>query len=329
MTTNACVTGASGFIGRALALKLQAQGFSVNGIVRDPTCGFKAGQGVRVFLGDVLYPRTLERAMHRCDVVYHCAALGAGTLKDCREVNVDGTANVIRSARAAGVKRVVHVSSTAVYGDVSAPVVDESFAHCTDGNAYSQSKAEGERTALGLAAQLSLECAVAQPTCVHGPGSPVWTLMFFDRVKHNRVHLIDQGKGLCNLVYAGDVVETLMRLAEAPEAVGERFIVNGQERITWGAFLSALARLCGKEPPRACSKAQARLLAFRGLYARLIRKPAVVEMVDFRLMTGRTFYSAAKLERRLGFAPRTTLSAAMAEVLAWLTASHLLMARKN
>jgi dihydroflavonol-4-reductase len=118
MTT--LVTGATGFIGRHLVERLRAGGCSVRALVRPGSAASALhDMGVRICPGDLRDPASVERAVSGCRQVFHLAAVihGPGATRSrLRQVNVEGTENVARCCRKAGVERLVVTSSVAVYG---------------------------------------------------------------------------------------------------------------------------------------------------------------------------------------------------------------------
>jgi nucleoside-diphosphate-sugar epimerase len=254
----------------------------------------------------------------------HCA-FGAGDLAEARRVNVDGTRLVVEAAAAAGVRRVVHVSSMAVHARPLPPVLTETHPLVRDGDAYSVSKAEGERVALERGAALGVEVVVVRPTLVYGPRSPLWTVSFVERVRHEEVRSIDRGAGLANLVHVDDHVDALLAAAAAPGVAGEAFLVSGPEAVAWSEYLGALARLCAKPPPAPLPVWRARLARHVSRVAGVMMgRPPRVTTVDLQEMTRRTRVSTAKAERLLGWYPRISLADGIARTEPWLRAAgHL------
>src|SRR5262249_3073922 len=152
---------------------LTARGIPVRVLCRHPFGNGNGTNGVERVQGDVTRPETLARAVAGCDVVFHCA-WGGASLADARRVNVDGTRHVIEAAAAAHVRRIVHLSSMAVHGNVRKAELTEEAPLVDRGDAYSVSKAEGERLALELGRTRGVEVVALRPSLVYGPGSPFW-----------------------------------------------------------------------------------------------------------------------------------------------------------
>ena len=327
----AFVSGASGFIGSRLARRLVAEGIHVHGLARDPIKGESlVAKGVRVFYGDVTIPDTLVAALAGCDLVFHCAAAGGGTPEQAWATNVDGTRNVLECAKRSGVSRVVHISSVAVYGQGLPPVVDESQPYAEHGASYTLSKAEGERLALGLGPEMGLEVSVVQPTCVYGPGSPTWTMRFFEKVRDEQIVLVDDGAGICNLVYVDDLIDALLLAAECDAAVGERLIISGQKPVTWREYLGHFARMCNKPVPPSLPLWRARL-QFQVMiwHFRATRRPMKFDWSDVQLMCNRTTFSIAKARKILGYQPKVDFDEGMARTARWLQEQGYLVDRTD
>src|SRR5579859_5044706 len=109
------VTGANGFIGGALVLRLLEQGRYVRAMCRNPMNGqYLTEHGAEVVAGDVQDFDTVCRYARGCDLVFHVAAVGSGSAAVHYRVNVQGSENVARAAVKAGALRLVHISSVAV-----------------------------------------------------------------------------------------------------------------------------------------------------------------------------------------------------------------------
>ena len=146
---------------------------------------------VTVVRGDVTSPADLEAAVQGCDVVFHCAYGTSGSQKHRAWVNTEGTRRVLAAAQAAGVKRIVYLSTLMVYGQTDDGDLDETAPRRRFGNPYSDSKLEAERIALSS----GLPVAVLQPTAVYGPWGGVWTETVLKSLRTGRQILINGGDG--------------------------------------------------------------------------------------------------------------------------------------
>lgn len=313
------VTGAGGFLGSALVRRLAAADVPTRALVRRGLTGgaLDAAPYVERVRGDVVDPASLPAAVAGCDVVFHCA-WGGDTLDAARRVNVDGTRHVLEAAAAAGVRRVVHLSSMAVHGPRPPHWLREDAPLVRDGDAYAISKAEGERLAFARGAALGVEVVALRPSLIYGPGAPVWVLGYCERVRRGEVVLVDGGRGLANLVYLDDVVEALWAAATQPVA-GQAFLVSGAAPITWREYLGYFAAMSGAPLPPARPAWRARLeLQWSRVYATLAERPRRLREMDVTLMTQRTVVRIDRARRLLDWRPQVDVAEGMARCEHWL-----------
>jgi nucleoside-diphosphate-sugar epimerase len=170
--TRALVTGATGKVGGAVARALLARGDEVRALVRDPERAARLlPDGVELVKGDVTDPAWIEGAVTGCELVFNAMGLPEQWSADpdiFDRVNARGTENVIRAARAAGVRRVVHTSTIDVFHAERGARFDESrVADYPKGTLYERSKQRAEE--LALAARGDMELVICNPAGVYGP----------------------------------------------------------------------------------------------------------------------------------------------------------------
>ncbi|MFZ2517884.1 MAG: NAD-dependent epimerase/dehydratase family protein, partial [Anaerolineae bacterium] len=171
------VTGANGFIGGHLCEHLQQAGAQVRGLVRSlPRAAWLADQGISLIEGGLDEPAVLARAVDGCAAVIHTAAW-TGVPDDPalgEAVNVTGAEAVLQAALTAGVARVIHFSSVAVYGVNASPLIDETASTPLVGQAYPDSKIHAEAVVRRLAAA-GLDTVIVRPASTYGPRGTAWT----------------------------------------------------------------------------------------------------------------------------------------------------------
>ena len=226
------VTGATGFLGRYIVDVLLARGAHVIGVVRNPgRVPDLAARGVELRQAELAERDRLARGFAGAQAVVSNAALFSlrnRSWEDHHRANIQGTENVFGALAEAAVKRVVHVSSVAVYR-AHGPRVAEDAPQLT--NAYSVSKALSEQLAWRLAARYGLELTAVRPCAIYGAFDPNFTAVFRRlvgfplTVMPALMHL--------PLVYAGDVAEAIARALERPASVGRAYNVTGDQATMW------------------------------------------------------------------------------------------------
>jgi predicted dehydrogenase/nucleoside-diphosphate-sugar epimerase len=247
------VTGASGFLGARLVETLVGgAGANVLALTRSlnhqPRLSRLPNQLFDAAYVDLLDPQRLEMLLTGVDTVVHCAYGSSGTLEEQWRTTVVGTANVIQACRAAGVKRLVYVSSISVYQPE--PHVTERTGYIpvkSDDLLYDQQKLLAENAVL-QAVDAGLDAVVVQPTTIYGPFGPLWTTAPLKRLASTPDLLPAAGQGqdgICNAVFVDDVVQALVKASVVPGAAGQRVIVSGPEPITWGRLFDGYRAMLG------------------------------------------------------------------------------------
>jgi nucleoside-diphosphate-sugar epimerase len=241
------ITGATGFIGGRLAEVAYGQGLSVTGLVRTWSHAARLSRlPVRMAGGDILQPESLREAMTGCDVVFHCAVDRGISGRAHRRSSIQGTTNVMQTALEIGVKRVVHLSSAAVYSYRPGPdAVTEEGAYRYSGDAYCDGKIEAEKVALRYHHEHGLPVTVLRPTIVYGPFG-FWTVDTVHILREGRMVLVNGGTGICNCLYVDNLVQAMLLAAEHEQAVGEVFHISDAQPVTWREFIEAHAHALGE-----------------------------------------------------------------------------------
>ena len=319
-----CVTGGAGFIGSHVVRRLRELGREVRCLVlpNDPA-PLLDGLGVTRIDGDVLDPASLDKAMDGCELVIHLAAVYALWLPDPTimfRVNVDGTRNVLKAARRAGVKRVVYTSSIAAVGTLPA----HGFANETTAfdswdiaDDYVLSKVYSEQEALKPEHLDALDVVAVNPAFPFGPGdigpTPTGRLI----LAMMRGHLPFVVKGGFNGVDVRDVAEGHLLAAELGRS-GERYLLAGHN-MTYEFFGKKVAELCGgSRPLMALSRdMMLRLGAVTELGATVAGITPLFTKKSLAYIAERYLYfSTLKAEGELGYVPGP-LEDALKDAITW------------
>jgi 2-alkyl-3-oxoalkanoate reductase len=314
----AVVTGAAGFLGRAFRAGLTERGWEVRGVDVRP------GPGVTV--GDISRPAAWTSVLDGADLVVHAAAivLESGDPSTFWRVNVEGTRTVLTEAAAAGVGRVVHLSSTVVHGKDFDDGVDETGPVRMTGNPYTDTKVAAEHQALLLAAAGDVPVTVVRPGDVYGPHSQPWTVRPVDLMRRGLFVLFDGGHGILSPTYVDDLVAGALAAAAHPEAVGEVFHITGGEGVEAREFFGCYADMLGRTMRSLPALAARGLTAPVDVLYRSVgwQPPFSPRAIEYVTHPGT--YSIAKAQRVLGWEPRVSLEEGMARTRVWLEDAGLL-----
>jgi dihydroflavonol-4-reductase len=309
-TGKALVTGASGFVGSAVARKLAERGLAVRALIRRGSPReHLAGLDLEFVTGDLRDAVSVRQAMAGVRWLFHVAAdyrLWARDPNEIVENNVAGTRIVMQEAQRAGVERIVYTSSVATLRTgPSGETFDESVnldeSHAI--GAYKLSKLLAERVVSEMAAK-GLPVVIVNPSTPVGPRDvkPTPTGRLIVEAAAGRVPaFVDTG---LNMVHVDDVAEGHLA-ALTRGRVGERYILGGQNA-SLSEILATVARQAGRKPPRVKIPRAAIYpvaLAAEAVARRTGREPFIT--VDgLKMSKNRMFFTVAKAERELGYRAR-------------------------
>ena len=307
----AVVTGGAGFLGRAFRRGLHHAGWEVTAVDVRP--------GPAVVTGDVTRPGEWTETLADADLVVHAAAAlpdveDAGTHRD---VNVTGTRTVMRACAAAGVGRVLHLSTTAVLGTDFPDRADEDEPVRMTGLPYTDSKVAAEHVAL-VAAARGLPLTIVRPGEVYGPHSGLWTVRVITLLKRNLFAIIDGGAGVMSPIYVDDLVAGGLAAATDPAGEGEIFHLTSGEGVSAADFFGAYAAMMDKAVPTMPRAALAPLAASAQAILRPLGLPPPLSGKALEFMSRPGTFSIAKAERLLGWRPEVSLEEGMARTETWL-----------
>lgn len=327
MTT--LLTGATGFVGSAVARVLLARGHSLRLLTRRNSDRRNiAGLDAEIVVGDLVDPASLARAAAGCRFVVHVAADYRFWVPDPAEMlraNVEGTLAMMRAAQQAGVERIVHCSSVAALGytadgspaDEATPV-DPSMLIST----YKRSKYQAEQAVLALVRNENLPVVIVNPAAPVGPRDikPTPTgKMIMDAANGRIPAYIDTG---LNVVHVDDVAEG-HALALERGRIGERYILGG-ENLDLRDVLALVAEVAGRRPPRL----QLRegwvwpVATAMEAFARVTGIPPAVTRDHLKMARHKMFFSSAKAMTELGYTPRPARRA-VEDAVTWFRAQGM------
>jgi len=251
----AFVTGGTGFIGQRVVERLRSRGDEVVALVRAPgKAAPLLAAGATLVEGDLSDDQAIRQGVEGADAVFHIGAIyKVGIPKSEHEqlweANVEGTRRVLEAAIAAGVPRIVYVSTAGVFGDTRREVVDETyerpgddFLSCYDETKYRAHQIARERIAAGA------PIVIVQPGGVYGPGDHSELGDVITRVSRGKLPAKALTSLGMNLAHVDDIADGIL-LAHDKGRVGESYALGG-ERVTMDELIDRVARVASRKPPR-------------------------------------------------------------------------------
>jgi nucleoside-diphosphate-sugar epimerase/predicted dehydrogenase len=228
------VTGGTGFIGGHLVEQLVLhEGAHVRALVHNwSKAAYISRFDVEFVQADILDESAMEKAMAGCDYVFHLAIVGGVA------TNVKATESILGAAKKCGIKHVVQMSSVVVHGQTVPENLNADSPFVSYDDSYAKSKYQSERRFWELLDELGLHGSIIRPTYVWGPYSMWYTIYPITQMRKGEFVWVDDGKGICNAVYVGNVVDMCLLCCTNPQADHQAFIATDNERLTWRDFFA-------------------------------------------------------------------------------------------
>ena len=305
------ITGASGFVGSAVARKLREAGYRVRALVRATSPrAHLANLDLDFFEGDLRDPGSVATAAEGMRYVFHVAADYRLWARDRSEIfasNVEGTRNLMQAALRAGVERVVYTSSVAtlVAGAEGTPSNEAMPLTEAQGvGAYKRSKIAAERLVEAMVKEQGLPAVIVNPSTPIGARDvkPTPTGRIVVETANGRMPAyIETG---LNLVHVDDVASGHLAALKLGK-IGERYILGG-ENVLFSQMLADIAGLAGRRAPRVRLPWQAVIpFAFAAeAKASITGREPFATLDGVRMAKYRMFFDSAKAETDLGFRAR-------------------------
>jgi NAD dependent epimerase/dehydratase len=309
------VTGAGGFIGSHLAERLATAGAEVRAFVRYTSRGDHgwlediapdAAQAIEVFRGDLANPEAVLGAMSGCEAVFHLGALIPipYSYRHPREfvtANVGGTLNVLEAARREGPARIVHTSTSEVYGTAQRVPIDEEHP-LRPQSPYAASKVGADQLALSYQRSFGTPVVVARPFNTYGPRQSARAVIPTIATQALARDVVELGATAPtrDFLYVEDTAAGIVACAEADGVEGEVVNLGTGSEITIGELAERILRLAGRDVPVSLDE------------QRLRPPDSEVE---------RLVADVAKARRLLDWEPRVDLDEGLRRTIEWLSRS--------
>jgi dihydroflavonol-4-reductase len=315
------VTGASGFLGSAIAAALRAGGDAVRVLARPSSPRTNLNAADVVCEGDLRDRASLAAALKGVRYLFHAAAdyrLWARDPEEIQRSNVEGTRLIMREALSAGVERIVYTSSVATLKitDGAASTEDNPLADGEGIGAYKRSKVAAERLVEAMIHRDGLPAVIVNPSTPIGPRDvrPTPTGRIIVEAASGRMPaFVDTG---LNLAHVDDVAAGHIAALERGR-IGERYILGG-DNVLLGDMLADIARLVGRRPPTVkLPRTMLYPLAYGAeLLARLRGVEPFITVDGLRMARHHMFFNDAKARRELGYVSRP-YAEGLADAIAW------------
>lgn len=315
------ITGTDEFIGSRTAELAIAQGMKVKGLQTSTTQDQNLKNlGVEIIVGSITDQKIAQKACADVDIILHTAQLAeeAGDIKLFREINVNGTVNIAKAAKQAGVKTFVHLSTALVYGFDYPEYITEEGQLTKENNPYCQTKIEAETEVLKLNSSPDFGVIILRAGDVYGPGSIPWIVRPVSMMQQKLFAYANDGQGVMNHLYIDNLVDGIF-LAIEKESYGEIFNLTDGGKTSWKEYFIHLAAMEGLPAPMSLPKEEMKLfLKVRNQGQKLFRKKADIlpESVDF--MSRPHAYSIDKAKSLLNYQPKVDLEEGMKRTHQWL-----------
>jgi nucleoside-diphosphate-sugar epimerase len=315
------VTGAAGFIGRHACRRLAESGWEVVGLdLHRPEPDADVGDP-QVTVGDFRDEALVAGLLRGADAILHLASAHLQVRLPEREywsVNADSLPRLVEQAREAGVRRLVHVSSVGVHGDLARVPAGEDEP-CRPKSAYGASKLKGEELVREAAQRCGLPVVVLRPAWVYGPGCPR-TEKLYRALRRRRMPVIGRADNRRHPLFVDELLGACRLALLREEAVGQILLLAGPEIVTSRELIeTACEALDVPRPwlhlPRAAGLALA--LACEAGFGALGREPPFSRR-SLEFFATDNGFDVGRARRVLGFEPRVTLREGLARTRPWL-----------
>ncbi len=315
------VTGASGYLGSWIVKHLAAQGIPVRAMVRTAAKVAAAREigATEVAIADMRDPESLARAVKGVQGIYHVASLfrvGGLPEQEYFDTNATGVRNLFTAAINAGIKRLIHCSTSGVVGHIANPPGTEETPY-SPGDPYQRSKVEGEKTALEFFRSGRIGGCVIRPAMIYGPADTRHLKMF--RLIASRMFFYVGPGALVHYVDVRDVARAFQMAMEHTERNGEVYIIAGEKSVPLQEAVELIAKLLDVRPP--WIRLPVKPMQWAGSLCEWICRPFNIKPPIFRrrvdfFINSRSF-DCSKAARELGYRPSQSFEAEMASVVAW------------
>lgn len=331
------ITGAAGFVGSHLVELLLRDGVAINQLrlvlLKNESTQFLPHKKFNIVRGDIRDKNFVKTITEGVEVIYHLAAVTQTTqdfnqYKLYKEINVDGTSNLLAACAKKKIKKFIFFSSIAVYGVLpwSGDIVNWDESHPkTYSEVYGKSKFEAEKKILEAHRKWGIPYAIIRPTTLYGPRDLKNLLELYRSIKKHLFFFIGNGRNKIDYVFVTDVVRAA-RLAELSGKGSEDYIIAGEKPLSLNEAVNNIAgsintKVLPVHIPRIVGLGISYAADYLGKIAGK-RSPLFPSRV--RIITSNCYFNTTKARRELNYKPTTTFKEGTRITAKWLTENKML-----
>lgn len=317
----ALVTGGSGFTGENLVKSLLKNNIEVRVLARSTSkVDVIKKQGAEIIIGDITNRDSVFKAVKGTDKVFNIAAAYREVnlpAKAYWDVNFKGTKNIIDACLKYEVSRFVHCSTIGVVSSVKNPPANETAPY-SPGDVYQESKCAAEKEVLRYVKDKKLPASVVRPCAIYGPGD-LRLLKIFRMIAHKKFYMIGNGNVFYHMVYIKDLVSGFILASEKKGAIGEVFIIGGEQYTTLNKLSQIIAcefdvKLSNLHLPLLPVEILSAIIEY--IYKPLRKKPPLYRRRVAFFKKNRAF-DISKAKRILGYKPEFDLKTGIHLTAKW------------
>ncbi|RAV01957.1 NAD(P)-dependent oxidoreductase [Paenibacillus sp. YN15] len=325
--TKALVTGATGFLGRHVCMRLNRMGWEVTGTGRSLAAGAQLeAQGIRFIRADLRDKESVAEACAGQEAVFHCGALSSpwGPYREFHAVNVDGTGHVAAGCLKHGVRRLIHISTPSIYFAGHRDrlgVREDASLPPRPVNAYAATKLQAEQVVLE-AFREGLAGLILRPRAIFGPGDTALLPRLMRANDSSGIPLFREGNVMLDLTYVDNVVDAMLLGWQAPEdALGQAYNITNGEPAKLQDVLAELFAILGtplrmKKLPYPVAYGAAALLEWSHRLLPMLGEPTFTRYSVSVLAQSQTL-DIARAREKLGYAPQVSLHEGLRRFAEW------------
>ena len=314
------ITGAGGFIGRALCTRILAENWQVRGTVRSESGVNRLPDGTEaISIRSIDSDTNWDDALRDIDTVVHLAArvhvvddTCSDPLAEYRKVNVEGTKCLAVAAANAGVKRFIFISSIKVNGEGRASAYSEEDEEAPE-DPYGVSKWEAEQELRKISDTTGIEVVILRPPLVYGPGVKANFLQLFKIVERGIPLPLSSVKNRRSFIYLGNLIDVIITCINNPRVKGRTFLVNDREDVSTPELIRKIASTLGK--PSRLFFIPPSLMRMAGKF---IGKSAAIDR-----LFGSLTLDSTKIRKEIGWNPPYTMEYGLKETAKWYIKNYV------